>query len=123
MYLPGHTKDLKGIPPEIAQHYIKLDTTIPHVHQISYQLNPNYVVIVKQDINKLLIVGFIKLVEEATLLFLVVVVFKKNGKLRIYVDFKKLNATTKKDPYLLFFMDEVINTIVGHKVYTFMDNF
>jgi hypothetical protein len=86
-------------------------------------LNPNYVVIVKQDINKLLIVGFIKLVEEATLLFLVVVIFKKNGKLRIYVDFKKLNAVTKKDPYLLFFMDEVINTIVGHKVYTFMDNF
>ncbi len=86
-------------------------------------MNPNYVVIVKQDINKLLIVGFIKLVEEATLLFLVVVIFKKNGKLRIYVDFKKLNAVTKKDPYLLFFMDEVINTIVGHKVYTFMDNF
>ncbi len=51
------------------------------------------------------------------------VVLKKNGKLRIYVDFKKLNATTKKDPYLLFFMDEIINTIVGHEVYTFMDYF
>ncbi len=51
------------------------------------------------------------------------VVLRKNEKLKIYVDFKKLNATTKKDPYLLFFMDEVINTIVGQEVYTFMDTF
>jgi len=49
------------------------------------------------------------------------VVPKKNGKLRIYVDLKKLNATTNKKPYLLPFIDEVINTIVGHEVYTFLD--
>jgi hypothetical protein len=49
-----------------------------------------------------------------------VVIPKKNGKLRIYVDFKKFNTTTK-DPYPLPFMDEVINTIIGHEVYTFLD--
>jgi hypothetical protein len=32
---------------------------------------------------------------------------KKNGKFIICVDFKKLNITTKKDPYLLPFTDEV----------------
>jgi hypothetical protein len=53
----------------------------------------------------------------------IVVVLKKNGKLRICVDFRKLNATTKKDPYLLPFMGEVINTIVGHEVYTLLDRF
>jgi len=52
-----------------------------------------------------------------------VVVLKKNGKLRIYVDFKKLNATTKKDPCPLTFTDEVINTIARHEVYTFLDGF
>jgi hypothetical protein len=57
---------LKGIPPKIVQHKIELDTTIPHVHQARYWLNPNYVAIVKQDINKLLIASFIKPVEEAT---------------------------------------------------------
>jgi hypothetical protein len=39
------------------------------------------------------------------------------------VDFKKLNATIKKNPYPLPFIDEVINTIVGHEVYTFLDGF
>jgi hypothetical protein len=51
-------------------------------------------------------VGFIKLVEEATWLSSIVVVPKKNGKLKIYVDFRKLNATTKKDPYPLPFTNE-----------------
>jgi hypothetical protein len=29
-------KNLKGIPPDIAQHQIELDTSIPHAHQVSY---------------------------------------------------------------------------------------
>jgi hypothetical protein len=31
------------------------------------------------------------------------VVPKRNGKLRMYVDLRKLNAATKKEPYLLPF--------------------
>jgi len=86
-------------------------------------LNPNYVAIVKHDIDKLFVVDFIKLIEEVTWLLPIVVVHKKNGKLKICVDFKKLNATTKKDPYPLPFIDEVINTIARHEVYTFLDGF
>ncbi len=40
-------KDLKGIPLEIAQHRVELDTIVPLTHQARYQLNPNYVPIVK----------------------------------------------------------------------------
>jgi hypothetical protein len=43
------------------------------------------------------------------------VVPKKNGKWRNYVDFKKLNKVTKKDPYPLPFSDEVLNIIVGYE--------
>ncbi len=68
---------------------------------------------------------YIKLIEETTWLFPMVVVPKKNGKLRIYVKLiKKLNVTTKKkDLYMLPFIDEVIDTITGHEVYTFLDGF
>jgi hypothetical protein len=62
---------------------------------------------------------------KTTWLSLVVVVLKKNGKLKlnICVDFRKLNVTTTKDPYPLPFTNEVINIIVGHEVYTFLDGF
>jgi len=72
-------KDLKGIFPNIAQHWIELDTSIPLVHQARYQLNLNYVTIVKQDIDKLLAACFIKAIEEATWLSPIIVVLKKNG--------------------------------------------
>ncbi len=58
-------KDLKGIPLELAQHKIELDTTIPLAHQAKYRLNPNYVTVVKQDIYKLLVTRFIESVEKA----------------------------------------------------------
>jgi hypothetical protein len=51
------------------------------------------------------------------------VVPEKNGKLRICVYFRKLNVATKKDPYPLFFIDEVIDIVIGHEVYTFLDRF
>ncbi len=89
-------KDLKGIPIKLAQHKIELNTSIPLTHQARYKLNPNYATIIKQDVDKLLVEGFIQPVEEATWLSPIVVVPKKNGKLKIYVDFKKLNNATKK---------------------------
>jgi hypothetical protein len=53
----------------------------------------------------------------------IVVVLKKNGRLRICVDFRKLNIATKKDPFLLPFTNEVVNTVVGQEVYTILDKF
>ncbi len=40
-------KDPKGIPLNIVQHKIELDTTVPPAQQARYRLNPNYTTIVK----------------------------------------------------------------------------
>jgi hypothetical protein len=80
--------DLKGIPPWIVGHRIELDTTIPPIHQIKYQMNPNYVVVVKQDLDKLLSVGFIAPMEGTSWLSPIVVVPKKNDKFRIFMNFR-----------------------------------
>jgi hypothetical protein len=48
---------------------------------------------------------------------------KKNGKLRICVDFRKFNVTPKKDPYVLPFTNEVINIVTEHDAYTFLNGF
>jgi hypothetical protein len=48
----------------------------------------------------------------------------KNGKQKIcIVDFKKLNATTKNDPYPLPFINEVLNIVAGHDVYSFLHGY
>jgi hypothetical protein len=61
--------------------------------------------------------------EKATWLSPIVVVPKKNRNLRICIKFRKLNAATKKDPYPLPFIDEVLNTIVGYEAYSFLDGY
>jgi hypothetical protein len=102
---------LKGIPLELAQHKIKLDTTIPSTHHVRYRLNQNYVAAIKHDIDKFLAESFIQPLEEATWLSPIVVAPKKNGKLKIYVDFRKLNVTMKNDPFPLPFINEVLNIV------------
>jgi hypothetical protein len=49
-------------------------------------MNPNYAIVVKQDLDQFLSANFIALVEEASWLSPIVIVLKKN-KFRIYVDF------------------------------------
>ena len=114
-------KDLRGIPERIAQHKIELDIGIPPAHQSKYRMNPNYASIVKQDIDKLLAAGFVEPVDNATWLSPIVVVPKKNGKLRICVDFRKLNAATKKDPYTVHRF--YIGYDGGHEMYSFLDGY
>ena len=116
-------EDLRGIPEHIATHRIELDTAISPCHQARYRMNPNYANVVKEDLEKLLKAGFIELVDQATWLSPIVVVPKKNGKLWICVDFRRLNAATKKDPYPLLFTDKVLDTIIGYAAYSFIDYF
>jgi hypothetical protein len=44
---------------------------------------------------------------------------KKNGKLHICVDYWKLNGQTKKDPFMLPFLDLVIDSVAKHEMYSF----
>jgi hypothetical protein len=48
---------------------------------------------------------------------------KKNGKLRICVNFRKLNKATKKYPYPLPFFDEILNIVAGYETYSFLDGY
>jgi hypothetical protein len=52
-----------------------------------------------------------------------VVVLNKNGKLKICVDFKKLNKVTKKNPYPLPFFNEVLNIVTRYETYSFLDGY
>ncbi len=49
------------------------------------------------------------------------VVVKKNGKLRVCVDFRKLNKATQKNPHPLPFSNEVLNIVVWYEAYSFLD--
>ena len=115
------SKDFMGILPFLAQHCIELEKNVPLVHQACYQFNLNYISIIKYNIDKLLKASFIKLVEQATWLSSIVIIPMKNGKLHICTNYMKFNIATKKDPYPLSFIKEVLDVIARLAMYTFLD--
>ena len=52
-----------------------------------------------------------------------VIVKKANGKWRMYVDFTDLNKACPKDSYLLSRIDQLVDSITGHQLLSFMDAF
>ena len=86
-------------------------------------MNPNYAAKVKDEIDKLLRVGFIQPVKWATWLSPIVVVPKKNGKIRVCVDYHKINVATVTDGFPLPFKDSVLDMVAGHECYSFLDGF
>ena len=53
----------------------------------------------------------------------VVIVKKSNGKWRMYVDFIDLNKACLKDSFPLPQIDQLVDSIVGHKLSSLMDAF
>jgi hypothetical protein len=64
-----------------------------------------------------------KLIRESTSPWAspVVLVTKKNGKKRFCVDYRKLNAITKKDSYPLPRIDEMLDSLAGAKYFSTLD--
>ena len=117
-----HT-ELKGIDPSVCQHRIPLKMDARPIRMQRYRMNPNYAKKVKEEIDALLKAGFIVEVESSDWLFPIVVVPKKNGKLRVCVDFRKLNEQTIKDPFPLPFTDTMLDQIAGADMYSFADGY
>ena len=115
--------DLKGVDPKVCQHKIPLIPDAKPIRLQRYRMNPNYAKKVKEEIDNLLKAGFIAEVESSDWLFPIVVVPKKNGKLRVCVDYRKLNAQTVKDPFPLPFTDMMLDEVAGHQMYSFMDGY
>ena len=75
-------EDMRGLDCKFYQHQINLATDAKPVQQRQYRMNLNYTTCVKEEIDKILKIGFIRLVKRATWLSLIIIVPKKNGKIR-----------------------------------------
>ena len=73
--------------------------------------------------DKLLAVGFIREVEYPNWLANIVVVPKKGGKWRVYIDYTNLNDICPKDSFPLHRIDQIVDATAGHGMLSFIDVF
>ena len=86
-------------------------------------MNPALKDIVKEELQKLLNVNFIYPISDSKWVSPLVVVPKKNGKWKICIDYRELNKDALKDYFPLPFIDQVLDTFVGKKHFSFLDGF
>ncbi|MCO5578895.1 hypothetical protein L7F22_032744 [Adiantum nelumboides] len=116
-------KDLKGVDPAVCQHTIPLRDDAKPSKQRPYSYNDNYVKKIEEEINRLKEVGFIYEIDHTEWVSLLVVVPKKNGKLRVCVNLKKVNAATIRDHYPLPITDHVLERVARAEAYSYLDGF
>ena len=78
---------------------------------------------VKEEIQKQLSVGFLLVVEYHEWLANVVPIPKKDGKVRVCVDFRDLKKASPKDDFPLSHNDMLVDSIERHSMLSFMDGF
>ena len=122
-FLKENLEDMLGISPEVIQHTLNVNSEKKPVQQRRriFTLERDQVVI--EEVSKLLTAGFIREVYYLDWLANVVLVKKASGKWRMCVDFTDLNKACSKDSFPLPRIDQLVDSIIGHKLLTFMDAF
>lgn len=125
------TQKLNSMPEVFAQndtdfgrtdkvkHNIKLSDETPFKLR-ARPIHPHDVEAVRQHLQELLDAGVIR-ESESPFSSPIVVVRKKNGQVRLCIDYRKLNLQTVKDAYALPRMDDTFTALSGSKWFSVLD--
>ena len=89
------------------------------VNQLHRRIPPNQLTEVKEHLQELLDKGVIR-PSQSNYASPVVLVRKKNGALRMFVDYRQLNSKVRRDDYPLSRVDESLDVIGGAKYFSTM---
>ena len=112
-----------GISPRVIEHKLNVNPEKKPVQQKLRVFAPKRNQAIMNEINKLLSASFIREMYYPEWLANVDLVKKANGKWRMFVDFTDLNKACPKDSFPLPRINQLVDSIAGHKLLTFMDAF
>lgn len=78
---------------------------------------------IKIEVEKLLHAGFIYPIPLPNWVSNIVPVMKKQGTIRVCVDYRDVNHVYPKENYPATFINQIVDDYVGCKIYLFMDGF
>ncbi|CAN6544176.1 unnamed protein product [Malus baccata var. baccata] len=133
--------DIREISPTTCMHRILLEEGAKPTREAQRRLNPPMMEVVKKEIIKLLDCRVIYPISDSRWVSPVQCVPKKSGVTvvknaenelvptriqtgwRVCIDYRKLNATTRKDHFPLSFIDQMLERLAGHSFYCFLDGY
>ena len=113
--------DMPGIPREVAEHSLEIRAGSKLVKQRMLRFDEEKHRIIGEEVHKLLTTGFIKEVHHLDWLANLVLVKKKNGKMRMCVNYTSRNKACLKVPFPLPRIDQIVDSTVGCDTLLFLD--
>ena len=112
-----------GVDPGFICHHLNVSPAVTPKKQPPRRPSKEHAEAVREEVIKLKEAGAIKEVFYPEWLANTIVVKKKSGKWRVYVDFKDLNKACPKDPFPIPRIDRLVDSTVEHPRISFLDAF
>jgi hypothetical protein len=103
--------DLKGVSKDIIQHTLDINQKMRPKKQRQRKMLEDRILAAKAEVQRLLDTNVIREFKYSEWLANVVLVPKKNAKMRMCIDFSNLNKACKKDPFPLPRIDASIDNV------------
>ena len=111
-----------GIDPSIVVHEIKTYPGAKPVHQKLWQVHPWKASAIKEEVGKILKDGFIYPIPITEWVSNIVPVNKKQGTIRVCIDFRDLNRDCPKGNFPTPYIDQIIDNC-SRSIFSFIDGF
>ncbi|XP_070013296.1 uncharacterized protein [Nicotiana sylvestris] len=115
--------DMTGLSTSIVPHKLPTDPACPPVKQKLRKFKPDMSLKIKEEVTKQVKARVLRVVEYPTWLANVVSVPKKDGKVRVCIDYRDLNRASPKDDFPLPNIHILIDNCVRHELQSFVDCF
>src|SRR6266487_5748678 len=116
-------QDMPGLDTDIVEHHLPLKPECLPVKQKLRRTHPDLAVKIKEEVQKQIDAGFLVTSEYPQWLANIVPVPKKDGKVRMCVDYRDLNKASPKDDFPLPHIDVLVDNTAKSKVFSLMDGF
>jgi hypothetical protein len=114
--------EMPGLDRSIVEHLLPIKPSFKPYKQPPRKIYKDEVLAdVKKEVERLIDANFIRPCRYAEWISNIVPVYKKNGKMRVCIDFRYLNRATPMDGYPMPVADLLVDAAAGHKVISFMD--
>jgi hypothetical protein len=120
-YFAWSYTELLGLSRKLVEHKLPIKAGFEPYQQAPRRMAPNIILKVKEEIERLVAANFIRPARYVEWLSNIVPVMKKNGKLRICVDFRNLNNATPKDEYPMPMANLLVDGVAGYQILSMMD--
>jgi len=114
-------EDMPGLDPQVAMHRLNIKPDAKPVKQQQCRFRSNIMEAIEAKVHKL--IGFIWEEQHSDWVANIVPFLKKNGKIRICIDYRDLNTACPKDEFPLPITDIMIDNTCGFERMSFMDGF